>query len=212
MVSLSHFLMCIKKREIKMKVNILAGTRFQSGLVVNILSKLKHEVSVYSSSPKSKWNFTYPQQVSLYFVPLVSAIFSHITRVKSKILFKEISAVVFDVFISFFMKKSDVLHAWSSFGLYSIRKAKKNGSIIFIEKSCPHPYYQDKLLKEESETLGVDFEVHSPWFLDRIIKEFELADKIVVCSNYTLNSFLEQGYPKDKLYNVKVRPNFRTAT
>jgi len=191
-----------------MKVNILAGTRFHSGLVVNILSKLKYEVNIYSSSPKNRWNFKHPKYVKLYFVPLLSAIVSAFTKKAQGAFFKESSAVIFDMLSSVIMKKSDILHAWSSFGLYSIRKAKKNGTTIFIEKSCPHPYYQDKLLKEESEILGIPFEEHSQWFLNRIIREFELADKIVVCSNYTLNSFIENGFPKDKLYNVALESNF----
>ena len=191
-----------------MKVNISVGTRFHSGLVVNILSKLKYDVAIYSSSPKSKWNFLYPNQVRLYFVPLISAIYGHLAKSNPNIWFKEISTVAFDIMVSLFMRKATILHVWSSFGLYSIKKSKKRGSIVFVEKSCPHPYYQDKLLKEEAEVLGINFEVHSSWFLERTIKEFELADKIVVCSNYTLNSFLEQGYTRDKLYNVALEANF----
>jgi glycosyltransferase involved in cell wall biosynthesis len=41
-----------------------------------------------------------------------------------------------------------------------------------------------------------------------VLKEFELADKVIVCSDYTLNSFLENNFPKDKLYNVALDANF----
>lgn len=191
-----------------MKINILAGTRFQSGLVVNILSGIKHEVNIYSSSPKSKWNFIYKDYVTLHFIPFISAIFSHVTKITSSNFNKEISTVLFDLLSSIVMKKCNILHVWSSFGLYSIKRAKKNGSIIFVEKSCPHPYYQDTLLKEESKFLGIKYQEHSQWFLNRTLEEFELADKVVVCSNYTLNSFLDNGFPKEKLYNVALDSNF----
>ena len=108
-----------------MRVNILTGTRFQAGLVINILSNMKTSVNIYSSSPASKWNFANPKYVSLHFVPLFSAIFSHLTKINSPTWFKEISSVLFDFFASFMMRKCDVLHAWSSFGFYSVKKAKQ---------------------------------------------------------------------------------------
>ncbi len=191
-----------------MRVNILTGTRFQAGLVINILSNMKTSVNIYSSSPASKWNFANPKYVSLHFVPLFSAIFSYLTKINSPMWFKEISSVLFDFFASFMMEKCDVLHAWSSFGLHSIKKAKKQNTIVFVEKSCPHPYHQEALLKEEAHKLGIKYRGHSKWFLNRTLKEFEIADKVIVCSLYTLNSFLENGFPKEKLYNVALDSSF----
>ena len=120
----------------------------------------------------------------------------------------EMSVKIFDFLASIFMRKSDVLHVWSSFGLYSIKKVKKNGTIIFVEKSCPHPDFQNKLLDEEANILGIKRKVYSSSFTQRIKQEFDLADKIVVCSNYTLNSFLENGIDKNKLYNVALDASF----
>jgi glycosyltransferase involved in cell wall biosynthesis len=191
-----------------MRVNILTGTRYHAGLVINILSDIKTSVNIYSSSPASKWNFANPKYVSLHFVPLFSAIFSHLTKINSPIWFNEISSVLFDFFASFMMRKCDVLHAWSSFGFYSIKKAKQQNSIVFVEKSCSHPYHQEAILKEEANKLGVKYRGHSKWFLDRALKEFELADRVIVCSKYTLNSFIENGFPREKLYNVALDANF----
>lgn len=191
-----------------MKVNILTGTRFHSGLVVNVLSDNKTFVNLYSSSPASRWTFANPNYVSLHFVPLFSAIFSHLTKVNTPMWFTEISSVLFDYLASFFMKNCDVLHVWSSFGLRSIKKAKEQNAIVFVEKSCPHPYYQEALLKEEADKLGIKYRGHSNWFLDRTLKEFNIADKVVVCSLYTFNSFLENGFPKEKLCNVALDSNF----
>lgn len=191
-----------------MRVNILTGTRFHAGLVASILSNIKTSVNIYSSSPANKWNFSDTKYVSLHFVPLFSAIFSFLTKINSPTWFKEISSVLFDFFAAFIMRKCDVLHVWSSFGFYSIKQAKKQGAIVFVEKSCAHPYHQESLLAEESKKLGIKYSGHSKWFLDRTLKEFELADKVVVCSSYTLNSFLENGFPREKLYNVALDSSF----
>ena len=192
-----------------MRVNIVAGTRFHSGLVVNILSRKEYSVQIFSSSPSSKWSFLYPNHVSLRFVPLLSRIFSYATKINPPVWFKEISAVLFDFLASFLIKKPDVLHVWSSFGLFCMKKAKRNNAVIFVEKSCPHPLYQEKLLKEESKILGIKYQEPSKWFLDRTIMEFELADKVIVCSKYTLNSFIEYGFPREKLYNVALDSSFK---
>ena len=192
-----------------MRVNIVTGTRFQAGLVASILSNIETSVNIYSSSPANKWNFSDTKYVSLHFVPLFSAIFSYLTKINSPTWLKEISSVLFDFFAAFIMRKCDVLHSWSSFGFYSIKKAKKQGAIVFVEKSCAHPYHQEALLEEESKKLGIRYNGHSKWFLDRALKEFELADKVVVCSLYTLNSFLENGFPREKLYNVALDSSFK---
>lgn len=191
-----------------MRVNILTGTRYHAGLVINILSDIKTSVNIYSSSPANKWNFANPKYVSLHFVPVFSAIFSHLTKINSPTWFKEISSVLFDFFASFMMRKCDVLHVWSSFGFYSIKKAKQQNTIVFVEKSCSHPHCQEAILKEEANKLGFKYRGHSKWFLDRTLKEFELADKVIVCSKYTLNSFIENGFPREKLYNVSLDSNF----
>jgi len=191
-----------------MKINILVGARFQAAQLAKILLKSECDVRVYSSSPVSKWKLDKKYGKVVYFVPLFANIFTTVSKIPLPNFIKELSVSVFDFLTAILMRKSDVLHAWSSFGLISIKKAKKNGTIIFVEKSCPHPYFQYKLLNEEARYLGAPPIKHSNRFINRILEEFELADKIVVCSTYTLNSFLDNGISKDKLYNIALDSNF----
>ena len=191
-----------------MKVNILVGTRFQAAQLAKILLKYKYNLRIYSSSPVSKWKLDSKYGKIIYFIPLFANIFTAITKISLPSFAMEFSVKIFDFFSSLYMRKSDILHVWSSFGLYSIKKAKKNGTIIFVEKSCPHPNFQNKLLDEEARFLEIERRVYSDSFTQRVIEEFELADKIVVCSTYTLNSFLDNGIKKEKLYNVALDANF----
>jgi len=191
-----------------MKINILVGARFHAAQLAKILLKSEYDVRAYSSSPVSKWKLDKKYGKVVYFVPLFANIFTTVSKIPLPNFIKELSVSVFDFLTSILMRKSDVLHAWSSFGLISIKKAKKNGTIIFVEKSCPHPYFQYQLLSEEARYLEVPPIKHSNRFINRTLEEFELADKIVVCSTYTLNSFLDNGISKDKLYNVALDSNF----
>lgn len=191
-----------------MKVNILVGVRFQAAQLAKILIEFGHDLQVYSSSPAKKWKLGEAHGSRVHFVPLVANIFSAITKIQLPYALREASVILFDYLSSLFMVKSDIVHAWSSFCLRSITKAKKRGAIVYIEKSCPHPHFQNKLLDEEAAFLGVERKVYSESFTRRTIKEFEVADKIIVCSNYTLNSFLENGFERDQLYNIALDANF----
>jgi glycosyltransferase involved in cell wall biosynthesis len=193
-----------------MKVNILVGTRFQAAQLAKILLDYKYNINIYSSSPASKWQLSREERYRIHFIPLFANIFTAITKIPLPNCIREFSVTVFDFLSSIFMVRSDILHVWSSFGLYSIKKAKKHGSIIFVEKSCPHPNFQNKLLDEEAIFLNIERKTYSDSFTQRAIEEFKLADKIVVCSTYTLNSFLENGIKREQLYNVALDANFTT--
>lgn len=191
-----------------MRVNIIVGVRFQASQLAKILLKHKIDTHVYSSSPVSKWKLDEGDKYRVHFIPLFANIFTAITKLSLPSFIREFSVQVFDFLASILMRKSDIVHVWSSFGLYSMKKAKKNGSIVFVEKSCPHPIFQNKLLDEEALYLEIERKTYSDSFTKRAIKEFELADKIVVCSNYTLNTFLAEGISVDKLFNVALDANF----
>ncbi|PAU37304.1 hypothetical protein CKF94_15575 [Vibrio coralliilyticus] len=191
-----------------MRVNIVVGTRFQAALLARTLLKHKKDVHVYSSSPEKKWCLEEDNVKRVHFVPLVANIFTALTKILLPNSLREASVKLFDLMTSLVMRKADIVHVWSSFGLYTIKKAKKNGSIVFVEKSCPHPHFQNKLLNEEAKRLGIERKQYSESFDKRAIQEFELADKIIVCSNYTLETFLSEGISRDKLYNVALDANF----
>ena len=58
--------------------------------------------------------------------------------------------------------------------------------------------FQESLLKEEAELTNSFYEPASNNFLDRCLEEYELADKIIVPSNYSAKSFIKQGFKKEK--------------
>ena len=189
-----------------MKINILVGARFQAGQLAEVLDENKFDIEVYTSTHPNKWKIA---KDKVKFVPLLSNIFRYITKIKLPMSFEEQSIKIFDALSCFYMRKSNVLHVWSSYGLSSIKNAKKNNVIVFVEKACPHPLYQEKLLLEEASILGIEHKTHSEKFMKRTLEEFELADKVIVPSMYTYNSFIEYGFDRDKLVNVTLDANFK---
>jgi len=104
----------------------------------------------------------------------------------------------------------DIFHGWTTECLHSLEEAKRIGAKTIVERPAPHPVATRRLLQEEYARWGVPFprdEVR-PWmkeidhaYRDDVVApaEFELADKVIVQSEYGLRSFLEEGFPADRL-------------
>lgn len=99
-----------------------------------------------------------------------------------------------------------VLHGWASHCRETLRAAKAEGIKTFLESACPHPVFKTKLLSEEAERMGVPYK-ESPRWIDTVNAECELADRIVVPSTYSYDSFVQLGYARSKLVRVPLGVN-----
>jgi len=191
-----------------MKVNLLVGARFNGKLVADFLLKNNIDTCIYTSSPPKKWIEESLGRKKIIFIPLIMKIASRLFRIKMPRWIRELDVIAFDLMASVFMRKSDVLHGWATFSYYSAKKHKKSGGIFILDRACPHVFYQEKLLKEEAQKLGIDYAETNKYFIDRCVNEYALADKIIVPSMYTLNSFVEYGVDENKLELVRLDANF----
>ncbi len=192
-----------------MKVNILVGARFQAKLLADFFQKNNICCHIYTSSPASKWkNEDLPGKKNVIFIPLLFRVLSAVIPFRLSRKIREFDAKLFDFLASFIMRDCDILHGWATFCLYSATKFKKQGKYFILERACPHVLYQEELLISEAKILGINYEPTSKKFVDRAIREYELADKIIVPSWYTYNSFIEEGIPKEKLEIVRLDSNF----
>ena len=104
----------------------------------------------------------------------------------------------------------DIFHGWTTECIRSLEEAGRIGAKTIVERPAPHPATAWRLLTEEYDRWNVPFpkEDGSRWlkkidwrYRDEVIApaEFELADRVVVQSEFGVCSFLEQGYPREKL-------------
>jgi len=117
-------------------------------------------------------------------------------------------ATIFDWITSKTMRECDIFHGWATFSLLSGRKQKEEGGVFILDRACPHVKFQENLLVEESSNLGIEYSPVSNGFMDRMLEEYYIADKIVVPSQYTYDSFVENGFNKDKLFLAPLDVNF----
>ena len=63
-------------------------------------------------------------------------------------------------------------------------------------------------VQTESDNLGVSTRKVSTAFIDRMLAEYELADKIVLPSEYSYSSFIKSGFPPEKLTKIPLMQIF----
>lgn len=134
---------------------------------------------------------------SIRILGLLIFIFKKLRINYSKILFSN----SFDFLTSLKIKKIDsaLLIGLSGYSLLCIKKAKKLGYKTFIDRACPHINEQKKIVFEEIERLPfkdkylLKREMFDEKIVDKMLLEYEVADKIIVPSQFSYNSFFKNN-------------------
>lgn len=112
-----------------------------------------------------------------------------------------LQAVLFDFWASYHLEPADVFIAWGNYGLRSLQRAKGIGAKTVVVRANTHPVYQARLLKEEFGRWGLAFKIPQAT-VDRGVAEADLADYVLIPSDLVRQSFLEQGFPEEKLLQI----------
>ena len=97
---------------------------------------------------------------------------------------------------------SDIFVGWSSFSLYSLRKAKQLGALTILERGNSHIVEQQKILKEEYSQFGIKGELAHSKIIEKELKEYEETDYIAVPSFFVKKTFLEKGFSEKKIIHI----------
>jgi glycosyltransferase involved in cell wall biosynthesis len=98
----------------------------------------------------------------------------------------------------------DVLHCWPAGCLDTLRAARELGVPAVREVPNTHTRYAFDAVARETATLGLPpVRGHSHTFSARVLaeeeREYELADALLVPSEFSLRTFLDEGVPAEKL-------------
>lgn len=99
-----------------------------------------------------------------------------------------------DNFMALLLPKCDVFICKSPNFPYSMKKAKRKGALVLLDRGSTHVRKFNKLLEEYKGILQPEFYCK----LDEA--QYKLADYIVVGSNYVADSFVEYGIPHKRLF------------
>ena len=93
----------------------------------------------------------------------------------------------------------DILIGWSSFSYRSFLKAKNKKCILVLERGSTHIEYQNEILIEEYKLLNLRSKEISKHIIEKEKKEYELADYIMVPTEYAKKTFLDKGFSEKKI-------------
>ncbi len=110
-------------------------------------------------------------------------------------------AILFDTWASRCLEPADVFHVWGNYGLRSLQRAREMGMVTVVERASAHPIYQFQLLQEEYTRWGLSFYTLKA-AIKRALVEIALADHVLIPSDFVRQTFLEQGFPGEKLIQI----------
>lgn len=98
----------------------------------------------------------------------------------------------------------DIIHAWPLGALHTIRTAKRLGIPVALERCNAHTRFAYEVVQKECERIGVplppDHEhAYNSEVLRREEEEYSLADAMLCPSEFVVKTFVEKGFPKERL-------------
>ena len=103
----------------------------------------------------------------------------------------------YDWFLAFYMKPCDVFIGQSPTHIEAIKRAKKKfGAITILERGISHVRFQKKVLK------SIEASAHnmSEYHIRRDEEGYKYPDYISVGSDHVRQTFLDNGYPDEKIF------------
>lgn len=107
----------------------------------------------------------------------------------------------------------DIFHGWTHESLRSLEAARSMGAIGIVDRGYSHPRFSKRILDEEYEIYGVPRHLDAAprWLrpfdhwrreLDEACSEFDVADRVFVNSPFCYDTFVAEGYPREKLIMI----------
>lgn len=109
------------------------------------------------------------------------------------------SCVAQDAYVARRLPDCDAFIGHDGAGLVTGREAKRRGLRYVTDTGVTHVAFRAALLKEEFARYGLDYRTDNEAIHWRLIEEYEAADAVAVPSTFVKQSFVEQGFPADRL-------------
>jgi glycosyltransferase involved in cell wall biosynthesis len=174
-----------------LKIVVATGRQAHYRLFANSLSRRGNDVSIYTATPHSRLKGFDPA-IASRLIPAPVAWFNGLTHMRTALFLDELDSAAFDQFCAWAVGDCDFLLGAASSSVLTARKVKSRGGIYVLDRACPDIRVQQRVMVEEAAKVGGRFKVNSPWFIERQMEEYELADVILAPSNYSATSYPER--------------------
>ena len=181
------------------KVNILSPGRFHVCDLARELNTHGFDVRFYSFVSKQRTeSFGLPREcsVSLFWI-LAPFVYLERRANKGNSIWANVRRWLQDFLTSLIMREADVTIAMSGEFNRSMKKAKRNGSIVICERGSKHILDQKRIL-DSNPVIRVSQITDDN--VERELKSYELADYIAVGAKHVETSFVNRGFQMERLF------------
>jgi len=163
-----------------------------------------HDVTVYTSLPHSRFPNLPSEKIASLLLPEI--IFRAAKKLgyerwgedfKMRHFGREVASLVGQ-------RPADVFISWSSFALETFREHPAYRQVLVRDST--HIEHQQNVLLREYRKHGIELPDMRA-VVRRELEEYELADTILVLSEFALNTFLTRGIPERKLHRISLGVN-----
>ena len=93
----------------------------------------------------------------------------------------------------------DVVHCWSGVSEELLQSRRVDAGARWLMRGSAHIAVQDRLLAEEEARAGIRTERPGASMIARELREYALADRVVVLSSFAARTFETEGFPSSRL-------------
>jgi alpha-maltose-1-phosphate synthase len=108
----------------------------------------------------------------------------------------------FDRWAASRLGEPSVVNALSGYATETLTRASARGASVFCDRGSWHILEQKGVLDEEADRIGAPREHFDPFMIERELREYELADRILVPSEPARQSFIRRGTEPERVVKV----------
>jgi starch synthase len=108
----------------------------------------------------------------------------------------------FDRWAASHLGEPSVINGLSGFATETLSRASGRGVTVFCDRGSWHILEQQRVLNEEADRIGAPQERFDPFIVDRELREYQLADRILVPSESARQSFIRRDIDAGRVVKV----------
>jgi len=189
-----------------MRVTISVGGKFHAFRLAKELEDNGHLERIFTSYP---WFSLKDSGVSrkkvtcLIAKEIVEKASYKIPRLTTGSRVSSFASNIFDWQVSRRIQPCDIFVGWSSFALYTLRRARGLFPLkVILERGSCHIETQRDILNEERRRLGIMISRPCRQMVEKELLEYQEADYISVPSSLAKGTFLSRGIPEEKIIQI----------
>ena len=108
----------------------------------------------------------------------------------------------FDRWAASHLGEPSVVNGLSGFATETLSRASARGITVFCDRGAWHILEQKRVLDEEADRIGAPRAHFDPFMIERELREYQLADRIVVPSEPARQSFIQRGVAAERVVKI----------